>query len=177
MKLISQLSKREKNIFYFTILIIAFSLIFKFILLPLFNLNQRLTQEVKAKEIELVRARRLSKGGSVQSQYDAFIAAIKMGESQDLEMARLLSEIESIAKEAGVNILNLRPHEIEDKRFYKRFLIELKSEGTSQQILRFIFSLESSQLLLRIEKFNLSSRISKGNLLNATLTVSRVAIP
>ncbi len=177
MKIIKQLSKREKIFFYVTLSIIVFSLIFKFVFFPLFSLNQRLTQEVKAKQLELRRALRLSQGEAAQNEYDAFIAAIKMGENRDLEMARLLSEIESMAKEAGVNIVNLRPHEIEDRKFYNKFLIELKSEGTSQQILRFIFSLESSPLLLRIEKLNLSSRGSRRNLLNAALTLSRVTIP
>jgi Tfp pilus assembly protein PilO len=176
-KLINQLSRREKTLFFLTLSAVGLSLIFKFVIDPLIKRSEKLTQELKAKQIQLRRAESLSKQEGVQKQYEAFISAIKSSAKSEAEMSRLLSEIEKLAKDAGVNIVNILPQEVEDKKFYKKFSAELKIEGTNQQILKYIFSLESSPLLLRIDKLNLSSRASRQGLLNSSLTLYRIVIP
>lgn len=177
MKLISRLSKREKLFLYLTVGIIAGSFFLKFILEPLSSLNARLNQQLKVRQSQLRRLKRFSSGKSVEDDYELALTSIKMAQSPDAEMARLFTEIEKIAEDSGVNILNLRPQEIEDKKFYKKFTLELKSEGTSSQILQFVFFIESSALLLKIDRFQLVSTAASKGLLTASLVISRLAIP
>ncbi|MEW6009412.1 MAG: type 4a pilus biogenesis protein PilO [Candidatus Omnitrophota bacterium] len=177
MKVLSKLSKREKIFLYITAGLIAGSLGFKFIFEPLLRLSDRLNQKLKVSQSQLRRLQRLSSGKPIKEDYELSLASIKMAKSADAEMARLFGEIESMAKDAGVNILNLRPQEIEDKKVYKKFSLELKSEGTSKQILQFVFLIESSPLLLKIDRFQLAANASSKGLLSASLTLSRLAIP
>jgi Tfp pilus assembly protein PilO len=177
MKLTSQLNKRERLILALTIILVSFALISKFALRPLFTLNAKLAQELKTKQVHLKRLERMAGRKALKDEYETFIRALKMSESQELEMARFLSEIEKLATNSGVNILSLRPQEIEERKSYRRFLVELKCEGNNQQILQFVFLLESSPLLLKIERFQLSSSTSTPGLLTSDLTVSRIAIP
>ncbi len=173
---LKQLSKREKLIFYLTTGVVTCSLGFKFILEPLFRLNTKLNQQLKVKQSQLRRLERLSGGKSIKDEYAQALESIKMAQSLDAEMARLLSEIERIAKDSGVNILNLRPQDIEDKKLYKKFSLELKSEGANTQILQFVFFIESSPLFLKIDKLQIFGNASKG-LLTANISLSRLAIP
>lgn len=177
MKTIAKFSKREKIIFYITIAVFFFFLLFKFVIEGMFRLDQRLSQELKAKQTQLRRAEQIAKKGSAQKDYEALIQALKMKRSSEEEMGRILSEVENMAKESGVNILNIRPQEIEDKKFFKRFGVDLRLEGTNQEISKFVFYLESSPLLLKIDKFNLNARSSQRGLLDAELTFLRLAIP
>lgn len=177
MKSVAQFSKREKKIFYITLIVLACALFFKLVLGGMFGLDRRLTQELEAKVIALKRARQISKKGSAQKDYETLVAALKIEKGPDEEMARLFSEIEDKAKKSAVNILNIRPQEIEDKKFYKRFALELRLEGSSKDIIQFIYYLESSPLLLRIDKLTLSSRSAQKSPLNCELAISRIAIP
>ncbi|GEM_PF-3558808 len=177
MKTISRLSKRERTIFYITVFLIAFFLFFKFVFEGMLKFNAHLNQELHNKQIQLKRAGQIAKKGSVQKDYEALIAALKMEKNPQEEMARLLSEIDRIAKDSAVNVLNIRPQEIEDKKFYKRFSVDLRLEGENRNIMRFVFYLESSPLLLRIDKFNLAARSSQRGFLDCELSLSRVVIP
>lgn len=177
MKIISRLSKRERTIFYITVFVVAFFLFFKFVIEGMLRLNTHLNRELHNKQVQLRRAGQIAKKGSVQKDYETLIAALKMVKNPQEEMARLLSEIDKIAKDSGVNVLNIRPQEIEDKKFYKRLSVDLRLEGENRNIMRFVFYLESSPLLLRIDKFNLAARSSQRGFLDCELSLSRVAIP
>lgn len=177
MKLISQLNKRERIFLYLTIALVIFGLVSKFVLGPLFSFNAKLTQELRAKQLHLRRIERLAQKKSLKDEYDAFIQALRMAESQELEMASILSGIEEFAKTTGVNIVSLRPQEIQERKVYKRFVIELKSEGTFRQIQEFAFLIESSPLILKIDKFQVTSGLSSAGLLSVDIAVSRIALP
>lgn len=177
MKIISRLSKRERRIFYITVFVIAFFLFFKFVFEGMLKLNAHLNQELHSKQIQLRRAGQITKKGSVQKDYEALISALKAKGSPEEEMARLFSEIDKTAKLSGVNVLNIRPQEIEDKKFYRRFAVDLRLEGENRNITQFVFYLESSPLLLRIDKFNLTARSAQRGFLDCELSLSRVAIP
>ena len=177
MKFISHLNKREQFFLYLALGLIIFALVSKFMLGPLLRLNTKLNQELKAKQLHLRRLERLAQKESLKDEYQAFIDSLKMAQSQESEMAVVLSQIEGFAQEAGVNIVSLRPQETQEKKFYKRFAVELKSEGSMRQIQHFVFLIESSPLILKIDKFQLAASVVSPGLMVADISISRIAIP
>jgi hypothetical protein len=171
------LSKREKVILYSTIGVILFAVIFNVLLYPLMDRNTRLN-----KEIELTRQKLkkylwlLSQKDIIENKYSKFSQALKAPAQEDPLVAGL-AQLENMAKEANIRIIDMRP-EAQPKAQgpYKEAMIELRAEGGAEGFLKFIYEIENSLSLLKIKKFQLSSR-ANAQVLEARFTVSQLFTP
>ncbi|MFH1201531.1 MAG: type 4a pilus biogenesis protein PilO [Candidatus Omnitrophota bacterium] len=177
MDILKHLSKRERTILYLTVGIVVCISGYNLILSPLFKMYGELNQEVLAKRIALEKATRLiGQKENIENEYKKFSSILKASGSVQEQMAELLSEIEAIARRDAIPISNMRPQPIQDKKFYKKFIIEIKCEAEMSRLLKFFYELETSKSLLKIESLKVNPRVAESPILEASLIISKISL-
>ena len=167
------ISQREKIILNLTIGAILFGVSFNFIIAPLFTKNEDLNKELSVAQTKLKKYRwLLSQKEYIQNKYKKFSAAFKISEADKDPHVTALAELEEIAKNANIRIVDIRPQSSSEGGSYKESIIELRTEGSIEDYLKFIYTMENSLSLLRIKKLQLTAK-PNAQTLEGSITVSR----
>lgn len=178
MDILRHLSKREKTILYITVSIIVINLGYSFILRPLLERYKQLNQEVLSKRIMLDKTiRLLGQKDIIEKEFQKLSPLVRLSGSVEEQMAKVLSQIESIATKESITISNMRPQPVQDKKFYKRFVIEIKCEADINRLFKFFYELESPTSLLKIESLKLNPKATQSSVFEANILISKIAIP
>jgi len=159
------LNKREKTILLLTSAVIIFGLSFKTIIAPLLTKNEALNKEIKLTQIKLKKYLRLeNQKESLQGAYAKISATTNiMIEGEDASTS-VLSQIENLAKNSNLNIVDIRPESQKNLSSSKESYVELRTEGDMESCLKFIYSIENSLALLEVKKFQLRAKPGSYNL-------------
>lgn len=172
---LTNLSKREKNLFYLTVALIFLSLIYNFALKPLGAKWNQLNRQILSKEIELKRnIKYLKQENKIKSIYQKYAGYVKRRGLDEEEIASLLNEVERQARNSGIHIGNIRPRPIKDLVFYKKYILEMNCEATMEKYIEFIYNLQKSEQLIRVERLELISQGKDNPLLKARLHITKV---
>jgi len=157
------LSKREKIILYFIFAIFPFSIVFNFLIAPVLNKYEFLNKEIAVNRTKLTRQLRLlSKKEAIQSRYSRFSSKLKpLNQEQDTYLM-VLSELENLAKDANIRIIDIRPEKTGQGKTggYNEILINLRTEGGIEEYMKFIYNVENSLGLLKIKRLQLTSKLN-----------------
>lgn len=170
------LAKREKIILFTTIGVIIFSFIFNFVIMPLVNMNNTLNKEIRMARMKLAKSLwLLSQKDNIQNKYSSFVSSGNTSDEQKDSTLNVLSEIEGLAKDARVRIIDIRP-QVTYPSAKGQLLVDLRCQGTMDEYLKFIYNLENSNLLLNINRYQLS--VSSANqLIDGIFTISKFSLP
>lgn len=153
------LTKRERVILYLTISVIIFSIVFNFVLTPILKRNELLNKEINIAKIKLKKyLRLLSKKDYIQNKYNKFVSGVNLSDTGKDTLVDALSELENLAKQANIRIIDIRPQGAKNINLYKEILIDLRTEGAIESYLKFIYNIENSLSLLCIRRFQLTAR-------------------
>ena len=109
-KSLAALSKREKGIFYLCAAIIACALLYNFVFEPIGRKWIELNKEIQIKRMTLMKNIRAAKNRKkVFSEYEVYADRVKQKGSDEKEIAKIFSEIESTARNNHLSILNMKP--------------------------------------------------------------------
>lgn len=170
------LSRRESRLFYLTLAVIIVWAGQALLIKPFLEKWKRLDEEIAADRLKLERSERLiMRKESINSDYQKAAASIRMSGTAEEEMARFLTEIESLANSTGVHINEIKPLPTKQLGLYKKFYADLELEGEMVQISRFMRSVQSSPNLLAIYKLSLSSKQAGSKLLLCRVVISKIA--
>ena len=97
-------------------------------------------------------------------------------ESNEEEMALILNEIEVLARKNFVRIVNMKPRRVVKNDFYRTYYVDLDTEASMRNILKFIRNLKNSKLSLCVEQLTLNSRARDPSILVGKMSVSRFAL-
>jgi hypothetical protein len=171
------LSKREKIIFYATVGVLCLSAAFNFFNGSFWQKNVSLGREIAITRQRLKKSLRLlSQKEAIKNRYN------KLSVRSDLPLAQggdvlvaTLTELEKMAKEAGVRIVDIRPQDVSrGTGLYKEIAVDLRAEGDIGSYFKFIYNLENSLSLLRVRRFQLSSRLNSRSL-EGTFAISSIS--
>lgn len=163
------LSKRENLLVFSTLAIFLFSLGLNTFIIPLMKKNDELNKRIKKNSLKLKKyAWLMSRKDSLEQGYlklfNSNFSEPRLG-SQNLSA---LSEIKQLAKEANINIIDIRPQ----TGSLKEMEIELRTEGQLPDYLRFIYTVELSMNLLSIKSFQLNA-LPNSALLEGIFSISQ----
>ncbi|MEI8350435.1 MAG: hypothetical protein WCI77_09840 [Candidatus Omnitrophota bacterium] len=153
------ITKRERVVLSFTVGIIVFSIVFNFAISPLLNTFDTVTKEIVVARARLEKySRLLARKEYIERIYNKFSRDIStLGQSQG-SLVDVLSELEKIAKDSGVRIVDIRPQNLNDVKQQKEVLVDLRTDGAMDQHLKFIYKIENSLSLLQIRRFQLLAK-------------------
>lgn len=173
----SNLTKRERNLFYLTMILIFVWVIHSFVIKPIIVKWNQLDDKIEVATLKLEKnIKMIDRKEKIKNEYENYASAVKMTGSEEEEMAKFLTEIESLASSSSTHIIEIKPRPSKKVQFYKKYLIELDAEGDINQLSKFIYDIQNSNQLLKVDKFSLGTKGAGTNLLKCHLLVSKILI-
>lgn len=177
---IGSLSKREKIILIIAIGVIVFSSFSKLILIPYLRMSGALDKEIFQLHNKLTKARRLIPRKYIIEKEFQGIAASHMpqdeGVAGEQQIARILIALEDLSNQAGVRLTDIRPRPAQSLDYYNEYIIEARFEAGINEISRFIYEIQASKELLKIEKLQLNIKSSESSLLEGYLEIHKISL-
>jgi len=178
MTFLSQLSRRERLLFFITASLIVVWGSDRFLISPLSNRWRRLNTQILALKTKLSRyVMILSQEKIIEDRYRVYADSFKAKGSKEEVRAAVLQEIETLAKTSGVILTNIIPSTPEEKAFYYRFEIRIELESDISALTRFLYEIQKSQYLLGVTRFNIATKSGTTDILRCSLQLSKIFIP
>ncbi|OGX44955.1 MAG: hypothetical protein A3G38_01760 [Omnitrophica WOR_2 bacterium RIFCSPLOWO2_12_FULL_51_8] len=154
------LTKREKIIVCLAGTVIIGSGIFKILDWTVFSKNEELDSQVNFNKLKLAKYQRLrAQKQKIMEKYSKFAGDERASGRQKENLVEILKELENLAQEAGVKIIDIRPQTgNKGSALYRESTVDVSLEGEMEGYLRFIYNLENSLSLLRVKKFQFSAK-------------------
>ncbi len=150
------LKKREKIILYITIGIIFFSIAFNFITAPVLGKYDMLNKEISLNKIRLKKyLTLLNQKDEIQNKYGKFSSNLELATDTKDTLVVAMATLENLAKTAGVRIIDIRPQAAVKG---DTVVIDLRTEGTIEGYTKFIYDVETSLLLLKVKRLQLTAK-------------------
>lgn len=149
---------REKLILYTTVGVVLIGIIFRFLISPVWEKNEALDKQIDLTRTKLKKFMRLlSQKEKIQNQLIS--ASSPTSRQQKNSIVAPLSELEILASEANIRIIDIRPQNISKTTIPgNEISIDLRTEGMIESYIKFIYNIEKSLSLLRIKKLQLTAR-------------------
>lgn len=148
-----KLTKREGILFYATIVVIMLALMQRFAFRSLGDRLQTLNRDILIQEKALRKSlRTYNLRERILDDYRRYGEYLRTEGSDEEITARLLREIEKLARKSKVYIVDIKPQSPKEASYYKKFVIEVHTETTMQDLVKFLYYLHKSPLPLRAEK-------------------------
>lgn len=175
-KLFSRLRKREKFLFGVTACVILSLGFYILVVEPLYKRWSDLDSDFEAAKSRLFKnLKLLSQKESLERQYEKYKVYMEKTQAAEDETAAILKEIENVALSCGVKITGIKPKAARQFKTYRKFRIEVVAEAKIGQFMKFIYDLESSKRLLKVERLVLSLKGTQSELLKATLIIRKIS--
>lgn len=178
MDILARLTKRERAILYALAAITVLSLIYNFLIDPLFKHWNEVNQEIELAKIRLQKFLSIIKEKDrIDKEYAVYAERLKLKGSDEQEMTYILDGIEKLARNSNLKIANIKPKPPQDEVFYKRFMVGLETESDMHSLMKFIYDVKNSPLLLKIDRLNLNTKSSQGGvIIRASMVISRISM-
>jgi hypothetical protein len=173
-----KINKREKILIYVIAGLVFLFLVERFLFSGIRGNSKGVAQKIKIEEA------RLQAGLDIQKRKDAITAEYnelkpylsKSEGASDREIfAKFLKESERVAQDAGVSIVSLSPQdEPQSESGYVKYNADLRVEGSITKVLTLIDKIQNSELLIKVDKMNLSSKDEKAGSIKVEAVLSLV---
>ncbi len=178
LKLWTNLKSRERAFAYATGTVAILCLFFHMAIVPTVDRLEQIQRDITLQTKQLAAHRRsLSQRDRVFQIYQHYAHLTRAAASDEEEASRLLKEVESLARVAGVTVVNLKSRPVEASGMVKWYRVDMEAESPLESLTRFIYQVEQSPLLLRVERFDVKQDEKLQGPLKCTLQISKVVIP
>jgi len=172
---LSKLSNRERIGAFlgaaFLLLVFLDSLIIK----PINARVKALNTEIETGEAQLGRyLRNLSRRDAVLEEYQKYAKYVKKAGSDEEETAKILGEIETLARKSNLTLADMKPRMPRSIGFYKEYTVEIEVEGSMNSIMNFLYELNSSTQLLRAERVRLYPKKKDASAVKGAILVTKI---
>jgi len=153
-----QFSKNEK-ILGLIVLALLFMFIFNALIIsPLREKLKTIEQDIARLKLTIRKYSKLElERDPLLKEYKNIERYLSLKGSEDEKITAVLSKVENEAHNAKVTIVDLKPDTaVRSKGFPVTYRIQLNAEADIVKLVNFIYSLENADILLKIDKLNLS---------------------
>jgi len=173
---LASLTKRERTILSLCIGVILLSLLYNIIIEPVASRWIQLGNEVKIARLKLKKSSEILKRRlHIINQYEKLSSFIQLERGSDEEeIAILLSEVERLASSAGTRITDIKPGVSKGSGYFRKFIVEIESEGDIDKISKFIYEVQNSTHILKIEKLSINMKGTRDRSLKVNMLVTKL---
>ena len=175
---ISKLSDKERKIFYIAVPFVLLALYDRLLLGPAVNslavLDEKIVQQEKIVKSDL---RYLEHKDQMQKEIDLYSPYLVTGkvESKDLNRG-FLGTVEGLAVKAEVNIVKSNPTESRIEEGFSKYYADVDCIGTIEQLLTFMHAINTSNEMLKVDRFKLSPKRGTDGQFNASLSIAKLVV-
>lgn len=172
-----KLSQKEKLGLSIAAGFLALAFLDRLIINPVRSRFHRLNLQIRISEKQLGGdLRNLNQKGAITGQYEEYLQYVKRSGSDEEEVAKILGEIEALARKSSVYLVDMKPRKPREADFYKEYTVEIETEGQMPALVNFLHQLNTSGQLLRVEKLRLSLTKSGSSVLKASMLITRILV-
>lgn len=175
-----RLDKREK-ILVFIVAVLLLLLLFNLLIFkPLREKFNSALREIERTQLAIRKYSQLRQHKDEiikeQKQIERYLS---LKGSDEEKMAQVMSKIEAEARKSGLSILDMNPttggSKVKSAPIIYRIQLRAEAEDM-RKIIDFIYNLENADILLKIDKFNLSTKDESGKVLKIEATILGIAL-
>ena len=172
-----KLSQKEKVGLSFAFVFIVIASLDRLVISPIRATFERIDQSIKISEKQLAHdLRNVHLKDKIAEEYEKYFPYVQRSGSDEEEVAKILGEIEALARQSNVYLVNMKPQTPKEIDFYKEYAVEIEAEGEILPLTKFLYQIYTSDQLLRVEKLRLNS-VKKGDkTLKASMLITRVLV-
>lgn len=168
-----KISSREKYIIYFCVALFMIMLLEKAIFSPLGRRLDGLNQEMEGLETKLIKGlRQEAQREQILKSYKNAEGYLKLKGSDEEVVSEFLREIEKLARESGVSLSDVKPRTVNKREIHKEYLIDIRTEAALEDIITFLYRMNNSKMLLKVDKLILSLKEENADILRAIMMIS-----
>ena len=144
------------------------------------------TQKLAQNDRELDQRRQ----DAIRTAYAKYIPLLEKASTPEEESAEMVREIENVARLAGVNLNGTTPREPVAlsvkgttsqepgaKNIFRECRVEVDVDGSMSSLIAFLYGLQESPLLLRVQRLTLAPQSKeKTALVKGTLSITRITV-
>jgi len=172
-----KLSKREKQIGFISLVLVTFIFFDKVVFGPVRSRLKNLNGQIVIQAKKLAKSRIiLFQEDLIIEEYEKYAQDIKQINSNEEEIAALLSVIERMANDSFVSIVDMKPSSTEINKFYKKYVVRIEAEAKIGYLADLIYQLEKSPRLLRVTELRLSPKKKDSSALRIYITIVQVLL-
>lgn len=145
----------------------AFLGILVFVAGPLKERKEKLQADFRRETAVLLKERQSLKQAEISRvESDKLFAPFIQSGTDEAEMSRLLSQLESLAGQYGLRVVEIKPQRVKTADKAKTFVVSLNLEGSLQSLIGFLYSAQAEPHRLGIVELNLESKLPQQEGLN-----------
>ena len=172
-----KLSKKEKIGLSVAFTFLALAFLDRLLISPVRTKFNALNQQIRIGEKQLGGdMRNINQKKSIGEEYEQYFPYIRRSGSDEEEVAKILGEIEALARKSSVYLVDMKPRKPREVEFYKEYTVEIEAEGYMESLMSFIYQLNTSSQLLRVETLRLNLTKGDSNVLSASMLITKVLI-
>lgn len=175
---LAQLKPRERLLAVGSVAVLLLVMLDRLVVSPWSRHGQTVRQEIARMEEALKNHHRLlERKDRVMRKLERYQRYLKPAVTDDLQMAALLKEVEEIATETNVHVIEIKPLTVEAGERVTRYALEARFECKLDAWTEFVYRVEASPSLFQVVRAGLSVREEKPDRLEGYLRVASVAVP
>ncbi len=172
------IAKRERLLAAAAALTALAAVAYNFIIEPIAGRWRELDLKIRDKEVVLRKYSRILRDkDDIEKERAAYA---KYFESKKLtpeeESAGALSRMERAARSSGVRITNIKPLPHKSFECYSEFTFRVAAESTLSELTKFIYDLQSSDQLLKVERMVLRAKENEPATIKSILSITKVSV-
>jgi Tfp pilus assembly protein PilO len=177
MEFLSKLSKKEKIGLSVAALFLVMAFMDRLVIKPIRDRMDNIGHQIKISEEELkLDLRSLNEKKAILQEYEKYARYVVKAGSDEEEVAKILAEIEGLARKSNVYLVDITPQAPRDVDFYKEYIAEIEVEGEMHSIVKFLYQLNDSTLLLRTHKLRINLKEKGSDLVTAVILVTKILV-
>ena len=157
---------------------ISLALLDRVMLGPVLSKMKSLDQQVSDKETAIKNKLRIvSQKDKIMKEIQKYETYSMEGKSQEEEVTALLKEIEIFASKSSVYLIDVKPRGVKDGEYYKEYMIDLNCEAQMEQIIAFMYLIESSPKIFNINDYVITPKSKESSILSCRMIISKIVVP
>jgi len=144
---------------------------------PIYERVQRVNQAIKIGEKQLGHdLRNVHLKEQIEEKFEKYVQYVERSGSDSEESRKFLNEIESLAQQSNVDLVNIQPQTPKTIDFYKEYSVEIEVEGVIDDLTTFLYHIHMSTQLLRVEKLRINAKDSEIIILKTSMLITKVLV-
>ena len=174
---ISRLSKRERIVFFLAASVVGVMLLDHLIVIPILGKMTELNERIKSQHESIKKGFMiLSHEYEIDHERNTYRALLSESKSEEKDITTFLSEVENLAKESGVYLVDIKPSGKEEETHSKQYSLDLNFEAQVDQLINFFYSLSSADQLIKIERYQVRPKAENSSILTCVVSVSKLLL-
>ena len=176
--LLSRLSKRGRYMFYAAAFFAGIALLDQFFLSPVVSKMRQMDQDIKSQQEEIKKGLMiLSYERQIAREKDKYSLASKNPGSEEKEITAFLKDIENLAKESAVYLVDIKPSSGKTENGSpSKYFLELDFEAQMEQVFNFFYDITQSDQLLKIERYQIRPKTEGSSIVTCGLSISKLIV-